>query len=98
MNGSALEAFLARIYVDAQARERFARNPREEARRAGLAEEDCEALVRCAKTEHVALAMAAQSFAIKRRNKNNVQRRRATAVGRVFVAAQRAIRMLLRRG
>jgi hypothetical protein len=45
MTTPALEAFLARIYVDGAARARFLADPRESARSAGLRESEVEALV-----------------------------------------------------
>jgi hypothetical protein len=63
MSARAFEAFLTRIYVDAGARERFKANPRTEARRAGLSDEECAALEN---TDWVGLEMAARSFASKR--------------------------------
>ena len=44
MSVSRLEAFLARIYVDPEARERFLVNPGREALSAGLSLEEIEAL------------------------------------------------------
>lgn len=44
MNGPCLEAFLAKIYVDKEARSRFLNDPRGEASKAGLAEEGIRAL------------------------------------------------------
>jgi hypothetical protein len=44
MSVSRLEAFLALIYVDENSRERFLNDPDEEAKRAGLSSEECEAL------------------------------------------------------
>ena len=44
MSTSLLEAFLARIYVDAQAREKFLRDPTAEAVRAGLSDDEIEAV------------------------------------------------------
>jgi hypothetical protein len=41
---SLLEAFLARIYVDAQARERFLSDPAAEAFKAGLSQDEIEAV------------------------------------------------------
>jgi hypothetical protein len=66
MNAAALEAFLARIYVDERARARFLAAPLDEARRAGLDEEQCRAL---AAIDRQGLALAADSFAHKRRGK-----------------------------
>lgn len=44
MSTSLLEAFLARIYVDAPARERFLRDPTAEALKAGLSPDEIEAV------------------------------------------------------
>ena len=63
MSARALEAFLTRIYVDAGARARFKANPRAEARRAGLSDEECTALENA---DLVGLEIAARSFARKR--------------------------------
>ena len=45
MNQSPLETFLARIYVDEQARARFLADPRAEAAKAGLTPEQVEDVV-----------------------------------------------------
>ena len=66
MSAAALEAFLARLYVDERARARFLAAPVEEARRAGLDDEQCRAL---AAIDRQGLALAAQSFAHKRRGR-----------------------------
>ena len=63
MSASAFEAFLARLYVDESARAEFLTNPYAEAQRAGLDEEECEALVHI---DRVGLELAAHSFARKR--------------------------------
>jgi hypothetical protein len=63
MSAPALEAFLARIYVDAEARTRFLADPRGEAARAGLTPEECDALARI---DRVGLDLCARSFARKR--------------------------------
>ncbi len=63
MTSAHLEAFLARIYVDGEARARFLADPRAEARRAGLPEDTCLAL---AAIDRVGLEMAAVSFERKR--------------------------------
>jgi hypothetical protein len=68
MSARAFEAFLTRIYVDAAARARFKAHPREEARSAGLSDEECTALEN---TYWVGLEMAARSFARKRQGKLN---------------------------
>jgi hypothetical protein len=70
MNSHALEKFLARIYVDAEARARFLAAPYQVAAQAGLEEQQCRALE---KIDRVGLEMAAPSFGRKRERK---QRRR----------------------
>jgi hypothetical protein len=76
MSARAFEAFLTRIYVDAAARARFKANPREEARLAGLSDEECAALE---STDWVGLEMAARSFARKRQSK--LQQNRVLSFG-----------------
>jgi len=66
MNDPKLERFLASIYVDAKLRARFLEFPREEARRAGLDEAQCDAM---AAIDRVGLEMAAHSFERKRQKK-----------------------------
>jgi len=63
MSAQNLEAFLAKLYVDSQARSRFLADPRREALNAGLNEDDCAALE---KIDFVGLELAADSFARKR--------------------------------
>ena len=63
MNGSRLEEFLALIYVDSAARAKFRADPVAEARRAGLTETECAALLRM---DWTGLDMASRSFARKR--------------------------------
>jgi hypothetical protein len=65
VNDPKLERFLASLYVDPDARARFLGNPREEASRAGLTPEQCNALEGI---DRVGLEMAARSFARKREN------------------------------
>jgi hypothetical protein len=48
---SLLEAFLARIYVDAQAREKFLSDPMAEALRAGLSHDEIEAVKQSIKSD-----------------------------------------------
>jgi hypothetical protein len=62
----AFEAFLARLYVDAAARQRFLLDPRREAEAADarLTAEEVDALTRIDRT---GLELAAASFAAKRR-------------------------------
>ncbi|MGH9838100.1 MAG: hypothetical protein ACREEM_04875, partial [Blastocatellia bacterium] len=63
MSTPKFEAFLAKIYVDAKARDRFLADPRGEASRAGLAEAEIAALE---KIDHVGLELAASSLQRKR--------------------------------
>ena len=63
MSSPAFEAFLARIYSDAAARERFLADRRGAAELAGLAPEEVEALERI---DADSLRLAAESFAAKR--------------------------------
>jgi hypothetical protein len=66
-----LEAFLARLYTDADARAAFAADPRAEALRAGLDPADVDAL---ASIDTLGLELAADSFARKRAETSRVQR------------------------
>ena len=63
MSASVLEAFLARIYVDAQARERFLNNPTAEALEAGLSQDEIEAVKQI---DQVGLELFANSLERKR--------------------------------
>jgi hypothetical protein len=63
MSATQLEAFLARLYVDAEARASFKANPRAASKKAGLSGEQCAALENL---DWVGLEMAARSFAKKR--------------------------------
>ena len=63
MSATNFEAFLARIYVDPEVQARFLADPHGEAQKAGLTEEECEAL---ANIDRVGLELAAKSFARKR--------------------------------
>lgn len=63
MSASIVEAFLARIYVDAQARERFLSNPTAEARAAGLSPEEVDAVTQI---DQVGLELFAVSLERKR--------------------------------
>jgi hypothetical protein len=78
MSTTAFEAFLARIYVDPDARARFKADPYAEARRAGLSPEECAAIV---KIDWVGLELATRSFAKKRRAK--VRSTRPSLIARV---------------
>ena len=63
MSAQKLEEFLARLYVDDQARARFLADPAREASNAGLTVVDCAALQNI---DLVGLELAAESFARKR--------------------------------
>jgi hypothetical protein len=63
MSAQSLEAFLAKIYVDEKARERFLADPRGEAIRAGLSEQEVQALE---KIDLVGLELTAKSLQRKR--------------------------------
>ena len=63
MSTSILEAFLARIYVDPKARERFLENPVAEALRAGLSVDEIEAVKQI---DRVGLELFATSLERKR--------------------------------
>lgn len=63
MSVSLLEAFLARIYVDAQARDRFLHDPIAEATRAGLTPEQIDAVKQI---DRVGLELFAVSLERKR--------------------------------
>ena len=66
MSSTRLEAFLARLYVDSEARASFKANPRAEAKKAGLSDEQSTALENL---DCIGLQMAACSFAKKRQLK-----------------------------
>jgi len=86
MSAANVEAFLARIYVDADARARFNADPFHEAKNAGLSNEECQALE---KADVVALELAAGSLAWKKQH----QRERTHTVP--FVKALRRTLTLL---
>jgi len=66
MSTSAFETFLARIYVDSNARARFKADPVAEASHAGLSPDECAAIM---KIDWAGLELAARSFAKKRHAK-----------------------------
>lgn len=66
MSSARLEAFLAKIYVDEQARERFLAAPRQEAVRAGLTEAEIAAVEQM---DRVGLELTARSLVRKHRKK-----------------------------
>jgi hypothetical protein len=84
MSARNLEAFLARIYVDKNARARFRANPQSEGKLAGLSEEECAALQN---TDWIGLEMAARSFAHKRNLKGQHSRDSFTKTLRNLFAA-----------
>ena len=63
---SPLESFLARIYVDELARNRFLANPREEATRAGLQPNEIESVMNI---DRVGLELFVSSLKRKREHK-----------------------------
>ena len=63
MSDSRLEAFLARIYVDEKAREKFLAHPRAEATKAGLTAQQVEDVV---KIDRDGLELFAQSLERKK--------------------------------
>ena len=71
MSGSGLEAFLARIYVDQAAREKFLADPRGEATRAGLTEHEIDGVVNI---DRDGLELFAHSLEHKRANKHGHQK------------------------
>jgi hypothetical protein len=62
MSSSRLEAFLAKIYVNEQAREKFLADPRGEAIRAGLTESE---IVSVEKIDRVGLELTVRSLTRK---------------------------------
>ena len=67
MSVSKLEAFLARIYVDAKARESFLRDPTAEALSAGLSGEEIEAVKQI---DQIGLDMVSESLQRKRKHRS----------------------------
>jgi hypothetical protein len=94
MSARAFEAFLTRIYVDADERARFKANPRAEAQSAGLSEKECAELENI---DWIGLEMAARSFAHKRQAK--VRRNKPFSIRdrlhQVFAAVSRKFRSIL---
>lgn len=68
MSAARLEAFLAKIYVDESARERFLADPRGEATKAGLHNEEVEALE---KIDRVGLILTVRSLQKKRQHRSD---------------------------
>ena len=67
MSVSKLEAFLARIYVDAKAREKFLSDPSAEALTAGLSDDEIEAV---GQIDQLGLELLADSLERKRRRRS----------------------------
>lgn len=67
MSTSLLETFLARIYVDAQARERFLSDPVAEALKAGLSQDEIDAVKHI---DQVGLELFAVSLERKRQRQH----------------------------
>ncbi|MBI3230925.1 MAG: hypothetical protein HYZ45_12340 [Burkholderiales bacterium] len=63
MSSPALETFLARLYTDAELRQRFLQQPQMVALQAGLSTAEAQALEQI---DRIGLQMAAHSFAAKR--------------------------------
>jgi hypothetical protein len=76
MSTPRFEAFLAKIYVDAEARARFLADPRGEAICAGLTEPEISALE---KIDRIGLELTAQSLQRKRRQLQAIPKLRETA-------------------
>ena len=70
MSSSQFEAFLARIYVDDDARAAFLADPRTEAAKAGLTDHEAESLT---KIDRVGLDLFAQSLERKRRHRKQIR-------------------------
>ena len=75
MSGSRLEAFLARIYVEQTAREKFLADPRGEATRAGLTAQEIEDVV---KIDREGLEFFAHSLEHKRAHKHGNRKNQHT--------------------
>lgn len=71
MSAIGFEAFLARIYVDGEARAAFLADPRREGAKAGLTAAEIEALARI---DRVGLELFAKSLERKRRRRVNCLR------------------------
>ena len=75
MSTSSVEAFLARIYVDPQARARFLSNPVTEAARAGLSPDEIEAVKQI---DRVGLELFATSLERKNLRRKGAKAQRKT--------------------
>jgi len=81
MSAERLEAFLAQIYIDEKARERFLSDPRGEASKAGLNERELEALARL---DRVGLILTVRSLQKKRKRAGGRRREGLLARARSF--------------
>lgn len=81
MNSPAMEAFLARLYVEPELRARFLADPAGECRRAGLSDEQCAAME---KIDRTGLALAAESFRRKREKSGAPSAGRPSLWRRIF--------------
>jgi hypothetical protein len=82
MSAARLEAFLAKIYVDEESRERFLADPRGEATKAGLGEREIEALE---KIDRAGLILATRSLQKKRRHMfDHKNARKNTTVAKIL--------------
>lgn len=79
MSASSVEAFLARIYVDAHARERFLSDPASEALKAGLSAEEIDAVKQIDRVGLELFAASLERKSQKRRSKT----RRASYINRI---------------
>ena len=70
MSSSRFEAFLAKIYVDDDARAAFLADPRTEATKAGLTDDEAESLT---KIDRVGLDLFAQSLERKRSHRKRIK-------------------------
>jgi hypothetical protein len=86
MSAARLEAFLAKIYVDEESRERFLADPRGEATKAGLGEREVEALE---KIDRAGLVLGARS--IQRKRQRSHRHRRAGLLIRAYAFAKSSI-------
>jgi hypothetical protein len=88
MNGSALESFLASIYVDSAARARFTADPFGEARQAGLSLEECASLASLNQND---LELVARSLVHKRQARQRA--RKISLAQTIWKAARRTFRI-----
>jgi hypothetical protein len=81
MKGPYLEAFLAKIYIDREARARFLSDPRGEAFKAGLAAEEIRALE---DIDRVGLSLMAESLERKSAANLNKAKSRTRHLGKLM--------------